>query len=313
MKTSEFVVAALFVGGVISVFFTGLALAVWTWRRRGKERPSGRIRVVRTVVWLAGLVGALCVGWAFIEPHRLVVEHQVLASAKIPPGLTIRIVQISDLHSEGHPGLERKLPDIIRRASPQVIVFTGDAANTAQGMEVFRSCMREVSAIAPTYGVRGNWDGRFRPENVLEGTGGTELCGDSVTMDLGGAKLWIGGAPRWEKWWAGQLGASAPPDAFKLFLYHSPDGIEDAAEAGMDLCLVGHTHGGQVRLPFYGALVTLTRVGKKYESGLYRVGEMWAYVNRGIGMEGHGAPRIRFICPPEVTVIDLVSAETAAR
>ena len=54
----------------------------------------------------------------------------------------------------------------------------------------------------------------------------------------------------------------------------------------MDLYCAGHIHGGQIALPFYGALVTLSKYGKRFEAGLYRVGETWLYVNRGIGMEG---------------------------
>ena len=87
-----------------------------------------------------------------------------------------------------------------------------------------------------------------------------------------------------------------------------PSGVNAAAENGADLCLAGHIHGGQVRLPWYGAIVTLSKTGKKYEAGLYRVKDTWLYVNRGIGMEGSCAPRVRFNCRPEVTVLDMVPA-----
>ena len=76
--------------------------------------------------------------------------------------------------------------------------------------------------------------------------------------------------------------------------------------AGVDLQLSGHTHGGQVRLPLYGALLTLSAMGKRFEAGLYRLGEMALYVNRGLGMEGGAAPRVRFLCRPEITVFDLL-------
>ena len=98
----------------------------------------------------------------------------------------------------------------------------------------------------------------------------------------------------------------ATPDAFTLFLYHTPDAILEAAETGrVDLYCAGHTHGGQVALPFYGALVTLSKFGKKYESGLHREGRTWLYVTRGIGMEGDPAPRVRYFARTEVTVIEL--------
>jgi predicted MPP superfamily phosphohydrolase len=73
----------------------------------------------------------------------------------------------------------------------------------------------------------------------------------------------------------------------------------------IDLYLAGHTHGGQVALPFYGALITLSKTGKKYESGLHHLSNTYMYTNRGIGMEGGKAPRVRFCARPEVTVIDI--------
>ena len=75
----------------------------------------------------------------------------------------------------------------------------------------------------------------------------------------------------------------------------------------VDLFLCGHTHGGQVRLPFWGAVITLSKYHKRFESGLYDFEGVPMYVNRGVGCEGGSAPRVRFLCRPEVAVIDLVS------
>jgi hypothetical protein len=78
-----------------------------------------------------------------------------------------------------------------------------------------------------------------------------------------------------------------------------------AATLGVDLYLAGHTHGGQWRLPGFGAILTSSRHWKRYEAGSYREDKTHLYVSRGIGMEGFGAPRARLFCPPEVVVIDL--------
>ena len=91
-----------------------------------------------------------------------------------------------------------------------------------------------------------------------------------------------------------------PSDRFRLLVFHSPDIAPQAAEAGVDLYVCGHTHGGQVRLPLYGALVTSSRLGKRFEMGRYKLDHMTLYVSRGIGLEGAAAPRARFLCPPEV-------------
>jgi len=99
-----------------------------------------------------------------------------------------------------------------------------------------------------------------------------------------------------------------PSTAFTIFLLHTPDVIEAIARERDDLFCAGHTHGGQIALPFCGALVTLSEYGKRFEAGLHRVGDTWIYVNRGIGMEGGRPPRVRFWARPEVTVIEVVPA-----
>jgi len=97
---------------------------------------------------------------------------------------------------------------------------------------------------------------------------------------------------------------NALQDTFTLLLYHSPDLIEGAAAHEIDLYLAGHTHGGQIRLPLFGALFTASTYGKRYEMGRYQMGDTTLYVSRGLGMEGMGAPRARFLCPPEVVLVE---------
>ena len=98
---------------------------------------------------------------------------------------------------------------------------------------------------------------------------------------------------------------TVPPNAPTVLLYHTPDLIEVAAAEGVDLYLAGHTHGGQIRLPWYGALVTASRYGKRFEAGYYQVGPTQLYVSRGLGFEGLGAPRARFLCPPEIVELEV--------
>ena len=81
-----------------------------------------------------------------------------------------------------------------------------------------------------------------------------------------------------------------------------------AASLGVDLYLCGHTHGGQIRAPLYGALATSSRWGKRYEMGLYRERGTTLYVSRGLGVEGLGAPRARFLAPPEIVLWELRAA-----
>jgi predicted MPP superfamily phosphohydrolase len=159
--------------------------------------------------------------------------------------------------------------------------------------------------VAPTFVVRGNWDVWYWSGlDLYGGTGASELDGAPITMQVAGTRLVLTGVPVDGEGRIRAGLAAVPADVFTVFAYHSPDQIKSVGRA--DLYCAGHTHGGQVALPFYGAIVTLSRYGKRYEAGLYRHGNTWMYVNRGIGMEGGPtSPRVRFCARPELTMIEL--------
>ena len=94
-----------------------------------------------------------------------------------------------------------------------------------------------------------------------------------------------------------------------IFLYHSPELMPLVQKFDVDLFLCGHTHGGQVRVPFYGAVITSAMTGKRYEMGRYDENGTTLYVSRGVGLEGMSAPRIRLFCPPEMTLIEIEGTE----
>ena len=319
MLLSEQVRVLLFLGVVALVYVrAGRVLFGITARRFGRPHPAAgattlrqgpRLRWWDVLALAAAASGTLCVAYGFIEPYRPTVTHVRLATAKLAPGARpIRIVHISDLHSDARPRLEERLPALIAAQSPDLIVFTGDAINSVEGLPVFRECLRRVAAIAPTFAVQGNWDVWYWKDlHPLDGTGVVELDGDGTTLIVHGSRIWIGGVGVDHELAAGRVLGSWPADSFGVFLAHYPDLMPEVARTGVDLYCAGHTHGGQVALPLYGALVTLSRFGKRYESGLYREGSTWLYVNRGIGMEG-GMPRVRFWAPPEITVLEVVPA-----
>jgi predicted MPP superfamily phosphohydrolase len=284
-----------------------VAAAVRRLRRRAARPLSRRYVWARRIVFGLAAAGILLVAYSYFEPYWLEVTHVRIASAKLAPGSgPIRIAQISDLHCDPFPRLEERLPEVIAREKPDLIVFTGDALNSPAGLPIFKRCMASLSAIAPTFAVLGNWDANYRRTfDLFGGTGVKLLDGKTVKLRLHGAELWLGGAAY------GRIGAAtifqgAPPNAVQVFLYHIPTGAAYAAHAQADLALAGHTHGGQVRVPFYGALAGFVGIEHKYIAGLYRVGGTWLYVNRGIGMEGGAFPRVRFRARPEVTIFDIV-------
>lgn len=275
-------------------------------RRRRAVRSPALLWTDRALFAAAG-IGVLAFGYAFwIEPRRVEITTIPIATPKIPPGVPpIRIVHLSDFHSPSNNALQDRLPRLVREQKPDLIVFTGDAVNTREGVGRVRRTMAELARIAPTYAVRGNRDlGEFASDDLF-GTGATEMRGGAVAHPVRGASLVLAGASFTRDWVRVRRTLRAQPDtAFVIYLAHSPDGIGDISRWGADLYLAGHTHGGQVALPFYGAVWTASRHGKRFERGLHRERGTWLYINRGIGMEAV-LPKVRFLARPEITVIEL--------
>jgi predicted MPP superfamily phosphohydrolase len=284
----------------------GVLLRRWIGLRAQARAPW----LDRVKLALAAL-GLPCLAYGFIEPYRLEITTVRLASERLAGARRpIRIVHLSDLHCDSQPRLEETLPGVVAALHPDLIVFIGDAVNSPEGLPLFRKTMAALAAMAPTYAVRGNWDVWYWSHlDLFGGTGVHELDGVENVAVAGTTLSLVGFPVQWERGHGlPRLLPTLPAGTFRLLLHHYPDEI-DAARNRVDLYCAGHTHGGQVALPFYGALVTFSRYGKQYEAGLYRAGRTWLYVNRGIGMEGGAlTPRVRFCARPEVTLIELVPA-----
>ncbi len=230
-------------------------------------------------------------------------------SAEMPP---LRIVHLSDTHVERTTARERALVRRVNELEPDLIVFTGDYLNMSYlgdetAIDDFRSLVSQLRARYGIYAVRGSVDGVDLTARLFDGLEVVVLENEHVRLDVHGQEVYVIGVacshkltidyPRFDRALEG-----VPDDAFTILLYHSPDLVEKAVDEGMDLYLAGHTHGGQIRLPFHGAIVTSSIYGKRYEAGLYHEGTTYLYVSRGLGMEGGGMPRVRFLCPPEIVM-----------
>ena len=166
--------------------------------------------------------------------------------------------------------------------------------------------MGKLEARLGKFAVRGNIDEGFWPGvDIFGGTGFVDLDENSIEIDKNGEKIWITGISCDKEDKAGSLLKKVPDDCFSILLHHYPDLVEDLNGLNVDLYLAGHTHGGQIALPFYGAIITLSKFGKKYESGEYKVGNTILYVNRGLGLAAGFNPKMRFFARPEITVFDL--------
>jgi uncharacterized protein len=295
--------------GVIAAIYAAEAyfiLGAIKSKRRGQgiQRRFWSGRAI--IIHLLAVLGAVCFFYgSFVEPYWVEVKKVEIPTAKIHQ-TAIRLVQISDTHCTIIQLNEKKMVEIINRLKPDIIVFTGDSANNARGLKRFRETMGKLDARLGKIAIRGNVDADKWPGvDIFGGTGFAELDGNSVEIDKDGEKIWITGVTCAKENEIGGVLKRVPDDCFSIFLHHFPDLVEDLNGSHIDLYLAGHTHGGQIALPFYGSIITLAKFGKKYESGEYKVGDTILYVNRGIGLAAGFNPKMRFFARPEITVFDL--------
>jgi hypothetical protein len=243
-------------------------------------------------------------GWVRTTVTEIDVDRPVLGYARF------RIVHLSDLHLERFGGRERRLLEAVAGAAPHIIVLTGDYMNVREGGPALVEVLKNLKAPHGVFGVEGNWDSKFPVRRLFEAGGATLMEDETRLIEHAGHRLRLVGQGLPPDRPLGELLGGLEDEAFTVFLHHTPDAAEDLQARGpgrrVDLFLCGHTHGGQVRLPLWGAIVTLTRNHKKYEQGLYKVGDVPMYVNRGVGLEGGAVPPVRFLARPEVAVLDLV-------
>jgi predicted MPP superfamily phosphohydrolase len=276
---------------------------------RARRRGGRSVLLTRPAVVLHALVATstLCVLYGyFVEPRWIEVNTMTIHTAKLKTA-GLRIVQISDLHCDKKPRNEERAIRIIHQLQPDVIVVTGDCLNHISALPRLQAMLREIEAPLGKLAVKGNFDiRRWSHLDLLENTGFRWLEQETVTVRKGDDEVDISGLSLDLPQASRNLLQKAGRGRFSVFLFHTPDLIEDIRGLGVDLYLCGHTHGGQVALPGYGALITLTKVGKKYESGMYECNGTTLYVNRGLGLERRPAPQVRFLARPEIAVFDIV-------
>lgn len=316
MQPAETFRVLAFLAVVVTVFVLAAGIVLRSYLTTGVRAIPPTRRAVERAILACAVGGLLCVAYGHgIEPYWLEITRVVIPTQKLRGAASrVRIVQISDVHSDPRPRLEETLPELIAAERPDLIIFTGDAINSVRGLPVFRRCLTRLASIAPTFVVKGNWDAWYwNEQDLFGGTGAREVDGSALRVEVRGVPIWITGFAVDHENRLPHAFDGVPGSELSVLLYHYPDLLVEAAQHHADLYLAGHTHGGQIALPWYGALVTYAKTGKRYEAGLYRMNDTWLYVNRGIGMEGGPSPRVRFCARPEVSVIDLVAAELGVR
>jgi len=236
-----------------------------------------------------------------------------------------RIAQLSDIHLDDYtePFLLRDAVKQINRMNPDAVFLTGDFVTHGLVPKRFElgtawQCANLLNQIqCPNrYGVLGNHDvvvGSQEVTKALTANSITMLVNEYVPIERGGARFWlaglddpVAGLPNPEKTIPESI--RNIPDEPIVLLSHAPDYADDLLKLpsgkAVSLMLAGHSHGGQIRLPWIGPL-NLPEMGRKYVEGWFRLQNLQLYVNRGLGTV---VVPFRFDCPPEITLLTLRSA-----
>lgn len=238
---------------------------------------------------------------------------------------SLRIGHLSDLHFTGGltPAFYHYVVERMQRLAPDLIAVTGDIVDEDECLEWIQLILGRLDAPLGCHFLFGNHERRLEhPEAAaqrLRALGWRDLGVEDVVVEPGRAPHSLPGRPRlilcgnerpWferhvgDHWAKGPLGSPAADSAVKIALAHTPDQCLWARELGMDLMLAGHTHGGQVRIPGIGPLISPSRYGSRFASGVFRLPPMVMHVSRGLS----GTQPLRWRCTPEISLLTIVPA-----
>lgn len=256
--------------------------------------------VIRTTLRLTGLYGR-----GRRNAERIEVRHNPIRLRRLPShfdGFTI--LQISDMHVDMNPGPMRRLSELLPGLAYDICVLTGDFraktfgpyGATLEGLAGVRAHLK-----GPVYGVLGNHDTiRMVPE--MEEMGIRMLLNESETIGRADQRIHLAGIDDAHYFRVDNIEKAAtpiPPDEFSVLLSHTPEIFRQAAHAGFDLLLGGHTHGGQICLPGSVPITLDSNLPRRLGAGPWRYHEMAGYTSVGVGCS---IVVVRFNCPPEITL-----------
>lgn len=273
----------------------------------------------------------LLAGYALAEPFLW--RLRTITVPVAPDGPTLDLLHLSDTHLGAMAGPRgpalvgwlRRVPEDLG-IEPDLIVATGDLTEGSSGIEQLLEAVTPWRARLGAFYVLGSHDyfePRFsgylkyftgrrpgpqrradtpRLERGLKELGWTSLTNATELIEAGGSSIRLAGVDDpYLGWHSTHHIQRAADDRFAIGVMHAPDLVSEFALAGFDLSLAGHTHGGGVRFPGIGALITNSSLPSDLAMGLHRVGGMWLHVSPGLGT-GPYAP-IRFLARPELTLL----------
>lgn len=281
------------------------------------KKLTRRNFLTRSIKYTAGMIAALFGGRYYIEeiePHWIEYNHYTFAHPSVLKTIeNLKIVQFSDTHIGFQFGLKEleKVVHSINSMNPDIICFTGDLLDNPNEYKVTPKLVETLSKLKASlgkYSIYGNHDhGGYGTDiymDIMTNSGFKMLMNQSHTIRKNGCEIIISGI---DDAMLGKPDLTAiqkktQKNQFHLLLSHAPDYANQASSYQIDIQLSGHSHGGQVQFPFFGALIT-PPFAEKYVEGYYEVNEkLPLYVNRGLGTTRYP---FRLFSRPEITIFEL--------
>jgi hypothetical protein len=240
------------------------------------------------------------------------IKEITLEMPRLPAAFnSYRIMFMSDFHIDGIEALSDRLIGLIRDVDVDLCLLGGDYRMLMYGSfleanKKLRELVTHIHARDGIFGILGNHDCiQIAPD--LEDAGIYMLINDAAPIEREGATIYLAGVDDVHYYKCHNLADASkdiPENGFSILLSHSPEIIQELGEYSFDLCLCGHTHGGQIRLPGIGAVFTHVKIRREFVSGFWQYKRMTGYTTRGVGSSG--VP-VRFFCSPEVVILTLTN------
>lgn len=323
-------VAAQFLGGFLAVGNPFLLMTVvWAYlaialpcvglllliRKSTRERTT---RLTRCVASIAIATVPVTIYASFVEPYQLVTERaDVTITAERATKRPITIAVLADIQCVKVTDREREAVRRAMDAKPDLVLLPGDFVQVGSHRvpeiaPAFRALLAPLDAPLGVYCVQGDTDTRRDIETLIEGTRVRLLDDQVVTLERDGMRITLCGigidfdsvsartALR-------DIESRPGSDDLRIVTAHRPDVVYGLSpNSRVDLVVVGHTHGGQVAFPFFGPPMISSDVPRAVGwGGLHDLQGRRIYVSRGIGWEHGSAPRLRFLSPPEISILTL--------
>lgn len=263
-----------------------------------------RERRLRLLAIPAVFLVALYVDAYHIEPYRLQITRRTQ-----PGPHPLRVAIVADLQMEELGDHERAALLAVTAEHPDLILLAGDYVQVDDPAALRRELnafLKKIKFSAPrgVYAVAGNTDDPGW-EEIFEGLPVTILSNRTIEPDAQLAVTGLDTAASADPVDGHRLVPERPGRLHLVVGHYAEYAMGLADRTDLTLLAAGHTHGGQVKLPWIGPLMTLSNAPRAWSEGAHRVGGAVLHVSRGIGMERLDAPRLRFLCPPEIVIVNL--------